>query len=244
MPPPLEITATPPRYALIGAVTFLASMGFILEHGWYAVVGIFLAYVGLLFFGGYRVLVADDGVVITTRFAHRRRFVPWSAVVAARRSARGVQLDLARGTLLLHAHRRDQPALLDRVNAALAVYQALAARDPDAVLARRGRDRETWLRAFSDTEGDFRSAPLGEDQLWHLVESPTAPPTARAAAALVLTRTAGDEARGRLRLAAEACASPRLRVVLDEAGSGAAEEALYAALDEVEDHERVALVSR
>jgi hypothetical protein len=33
-------------------------------------------------------------------------------------------------------------------------------------------------------------------------------------------------------------------VVLDEAGSGADEEALHAALDEVEDHEETALVSR
>ncbi len=128
-------------------------------------------------------------------------------------------------------------ALLKWVEAQWEAYQAARAGDLGARLARGGRDRDTWLRALSANEGDFRTAPLAPEQLWTLVEGPGTPPTARAAAALVLARGAGDEDRRRLRIAATGCEHPRLRVVLDQAGRGVDEEVLGEALDGVEDEE-------
>ncbi len=95
-------------------------------------------------------------------------------------------------------------------------------------------------RALSANEGDFRTAPVAHEALWGLVECPGTPPTARAAAALVLSRGAGDEERRRLRIAASGCEHPRLRIVLDQAGRGVDEEALGEALDGVDDEEEAA----
>ena len=50
-----------------------------------------------------------------------------------------------------------------------------------------------------------------------------------------LAREASSDDRARLRVAAETCAEPRLRVVLDKAGGGAADNDLLTALDDVED---------
>lgn len=53
-----------------------------------------------------------------------------------------------------------------------------------------------------------------------MVESPAAEVTARAGAAAVLEQEATEDDRARLRIAADACAEPRLRVVLDKAATG------------------------
>ena len=157
--------------------------------------------------------------------------------MSALATPQGVEVTLDDGSLAVRAEGSTRVALLSRIDEALKAYRAGDAGDLGARLARSGRDRAAWLGALSDRRGDFRTAPLDDERLWHLVESPTAPPTARAAAALVLSRGAGAEDHRRLRIAADACAFPRLRVVLDKAGAGADEEALGEALDAVEDED-------
>jgi hypothetical protein len=187
----------------------------------------------------WRIVVARDGLFVE---GMQRRFIPWSEVVSTRCSWGGVSLKLTNGALALPANGDQQPALLARIDEALAAYRADASVDLDTRLARRGRDRGAWLRALSGREGDFRSAPLSDEQLWSLIERTSTPATARAAAALILARSADENDRARLRITAEACASPRLRVVLDGAGRGVGEEALCQVLDEVEDEDEKAPV--
>ena len=56
--------------------------------------------------------------------------------------------------------------------------------------------------------------------LWRVVEDPTAATTARAGAAFALRSTLDDDGKARLRIVADACAAPKLRVALDELATG------------------------
>jgi hypothetical protein len=197
-----------------------------------ALLGLVLVAAIAILLGPKRVVVARDGIFVTPRLSLRRRFVPWRDVVSARSTWSGVRVELCSGALTIPMFKS---ALLARIEQGLATFQATEPADLATRLARRGRGREAWLRALSGREGDFREAPVPDELLWHVVESPGTPPTARAAAALILTRDASEKNRRRLRIAAEACAEPRLRVVLDEAGKGTGEEALAEALGALDD---------
>jgi hypothetical protein len=187
--------------------------------------------------------VGADGLLLRHRLGSR--FVPWAEVVSVRPYARGVAVNLKRGTIELPLSARAEvqegpqeetrAALVDRASAALAAYRrddevAVAAR-----VARGGRSKEAWFRRLFERKGDYRAAPLLTDQLWRIVESPAAVPTARAGAAAILAQSAGDVDRARLRIAADACAAPELRVVLDKAAEGATDEELREALAAIED---------
>ncbi|HZU83716.1 MAG TPA: hypothetical protein VE987_12400, partial [Polyangiaceae bacterium] len=82
------------------------------------------------------------------------------------------------------------------------------------------------------------SAALPSERLWRVVEDSSADRTARAGAALALTRSLDDTGRERLRVAAESCAEPRLRVALSTfatpAGARASDEELAATIDAIE----------
>ena len=221
------------------ALARVAACFLLLAGGWYSLTGA-LALVASFLFVLIRkrtIRVATDGLLVHGLRGWGARFIPWEDVVSADYAPDGVAVERTGGTLTLRADEFTRGALLDRIESALAAYQD--GDEPEALatrLARRGRDRAAWLGGLSP-EGDFRCAPLDDDHLWHVVENAAAPPTSRAAAALVLTRSGGEEARSRLRIVAEACAMPRLRVVLDKAVSGADDESLGAAMDEVEDED-------
>ena len=104
------------------------------------------------------------------------------------------------------------------------------------VLARRERSHIDWVKALhaATAKVSHRASPLSLEALWRLVESPRAEPLARAAAAIALEPKLAREDRARLRIAAEATASPRLRIALDRVAEGADEEALAEALAAVE----------
>jgi hypothetical protein len=71
-------------------------------------------------------------------------------------------------------------------------------------------------------------APVDEAELWAVLDSPSARPADRAAAAVALAIT-GDDAKKRVRVAAESVVDESLRTAL-EAASGEDEAALEAAL--------------
>jgi hypothetical protein len=188
--------------------------------------------------------VGADGLLVATRIAPR--FIPWSDVVSVQYDGLGIVVHLANEAVRipLSNRRRDndydrvtQEALLTRAQQALAAFRS--GREPDAAtrVARAGRSHEDWVRALFDREGTFRTAPILDDQLWSVVESPHAEVTARAGAATVLARGAGELERSRLRVAADACTAPRLRVLLERTASGASEEELDGALRELEEED-------
>jgi hypothetical protein len=113
-----------------------------------------------------------------------------------------------------------------------------AARTPVAAaaslpLARDGRAAADWLngvRALRVESPDYRSADVDDEILWSVVEDPRADPTARVGAAAALVAERDQQARARLRVAAEASAMPQLRETLDAIASAEAEDDVTLAL--------------
>lgn len=107
-------------------------------------------------------------------------------------------------------------------------------------LARAGRGTRAWLREValaSDDRASFRVPAVPAEALWRVVEDPAAASTARAGAALALRARLDDEGRTRLRVLADACAAPRLRVALQQVASTAEAEALEEAFEALQDDE-------
>jgi hypothetical protein len=61
----------------------------------------------------------------------------------------------------------------------------------------------------------YRRAAVPSASLWQIVEDPTAEPPIRAGAAVALVQALDEPGRQRLRVAAQACAAPKLRVALE-----------------------------
>lgn len=219
---------------------------------WLGVIGMAAAIAAPIYFVNATVHVGADGLLIVHRLG--KRFVPWAEVESVDPYVRGVAVKTrnevgkvgkvgevleipttSRFQLYYEYEKAAQAAFVTRAREALEAYRRGDLVDAAALLSRRGRPVDEWIRALLDRGGDFRAAPVPDDRLWQVVESATATPTARAGAAAVLARSTEEQGRARLRIAAEACASPRLRVVLDKAASGAPEDEVHAALAEVED---------
>jgi hypothetical protein len=100
------------------------------------------------------------------------------------------------------------------------------------VLARGERSARQWLRDMRDLtkRHDYREAAVTSEHLWPVLENAAVDSPARAAAAVALRDHLDEEGRARLRVAAEACASPNVRVAL-EAVLGEDEEELTRALE-------------
>ena len=75
----------------------------------------------------------------------------------------------------------------------------------------------------------YRETRLDEDRLWRVLDDAAAPPATRAGAALAIS-VLDQPARLRLRVAAEACAEPKLRVALSRVANGASDPELEEAL--------------
>jgi hypothetical protein len=112
----------------------------------------------------------------------------------------------------------------------------------DAALLRRGdRTLGDWIASLRNigagANADLRTAPIPRERLFRIVEDPSAPAPARAAAAVALGGEPDDDTRARLRGAAESTAAPRLRVVIEKAAGGDDAGDLEEALREVEAEE-------
>lgn len=107
-----------------------------------------------------------------------------------------------------------------------------------ALVRRGGRAPSQWVQALrgigAGANADARTAPVVPERLWRIVEDPSAPADARAGAAVALAQTADDEARARLKTAAAATAAPKLRIAIETAATAETDEAIAAALSELE----------
>jgi hypothetical protein len=195
-----------------------------------------------------KVTVGLDGVLV--KWLWQKRFIPMSDIVTIH--AEGptrIRLELTGGRVEIistasakqrsrtgvFTERRDM--ILARIREA---WQTHRARGPGAdvatIVARGTRSLEEWKKALATLESadaGYRQAALREEDLWRVVEDPRASEDARAAAALLLRKGLDEPGKARVRVAAEATASPKLRVAL-EASISDDDAAALAALDEVE----------
>jgi hypothetical protein len=203
--------------------------------------------------------VGADGVVVS--WFGRKRFVSYADIALVGRYDKGwgrsrylgVTLHLRSGEALdlpitQSEWGTESVALLEeRLREAMEAHHSGDA-TADAALLRRG-DREVsdWVSALraigAGANADMRTAPLPRERLFRIVEDPASAAADRAAAAVALGTELDDEARARLRGAAEATAAPRLRVVIEAAAASTEQAELEAALAELDDQERRARVA-
>jgi hypothetical protein len=184
------------------------------------------------FFFGLRVTVGADGVLMEWPLLRRSRFIPYSKVVAVRPKPGVVVLAFANGDqyeIATHVTKRASSverdeAFVERLEDACEAYRTRGGSAPLASLFRGGRTARGWiadLRALgAAAKGGYRSIALPMETLWCIALDPAEPEDVRIGAGLVLQSHLDDQQRSRLRVAAEAAASPRVRVALTAAADG------------------------
>lgn len=190
-----------------------------------------------------RVSVGADGV--HTSWLGRRKFVPYreiERVVPELGQLRIVTKD--KRSIVLRGQRRsfrastraDHRAMVERLRAAIEEHVARdRTREALEHLPRARASAGEWLRELRalavGAEGSYRRAVVSHDALWRVIEDPSVDAVACAGAAVALGSALDEQGRARLRVAAEASASPKLRVALEAASKPDDEGALEDALD-------------
>lgn len=194
-----------------------------------------------------QIAVGLDGILV--RWLWRKTFIPMGQIRNAFADGdRAITLRLVSGeteTLYTSMARRGgsnrftvahRDAVLARIREALLSHRSVAkSADAAALVARGAQTQAEWLASLAklrDARGSYREAAVRDDDLWKVVEDPTAPEDARAGAAMVLRGSLDDSGRTRVRVAAEAAASPKLRVALD-AVTEESDERAHDALNEL-----------
>jgi hypothetical protein len=170
-----------------------------------------------------RITVGIDGVLV--RGAGKTRFFPYAGVDDVREQA-GSILVSCDGRVVLRLQLHDA----DTARAATLVQRFKDAMERAARARSEGAERVMDMARASPRSssrlasrklasaavggGDYRQAAVTHEQLWELVEGPTADATSRAVAARALASEGKDEARARVRVAADRCADPGVRVAL------------------------------
>ena len=196
------------------------------------------------------VIVGADGV--TTRGALRRRYIPFRDIesVSLERAAASPSTVAAISLALRDGRSIRVPIPTGNDTAAAAVRWriqlglAAAADAPDAparlaLLGREGRAIQDWRRNLASIAGvdaGYRAVPLSRADLETILDAPSSTVEQRLGAAIALwalaRREASSSSAPRLRIAAEQCAGPRLRVALGELAEGTEEAAIDEAVAE------------
>jgi hypothetical protein len=169
-----------------------------------------------------RIEVGADGLLL--RWLGLKRFIPYERIEHVEASGSFVRITTKEGrgaTVYPLADAIGLDALIARIEAARRTRMLPTPRaELEARLDRGERTVEEWRRHLASLEDHdgYREAALPRDELWRIVEDPSAPEAARLGAALVLRRIDGaSPASPMLRVAADAVASPKLRVALETA---------------------------
>lgn len=237
-----------PRWAVLAFFLFFVSF----FHPLQGLAGLFVPVLLVFAMWPARVTVGPDGVLLT--WLALRRFYPCSKIRSVTQrgalSARTV-LTLVDGSEIHLIARenasRDEErhaqhgALRLRIEGALEAFrQRLPEVDPTSLLAAGGRSAVEWmrsLRAMSVGGGGYRQAALSSEQMWRVVQDPTASPSTRTGAAIALSPSLDEAGRSDLLRAAEACAHPKVRVALTSLAVGASETAVLDALEPLAEEE-------
>jgi hypothetical protein len=162
-----------------------------------------------------RVAVGVDGVHV--HGTSRARFFAYREIDEAR-VTRG-DLELVRNgqvVLRLQLHGEDaarRDAVLGRITENIARVREGRGAAAAQLVASSTKDD---LARLAHGAGNYRMTTLSREALWALVEGPEIEASARKAAAEALVRASDDAELARLRVAAERCAEPQVRVALEE----------------------------
>jgi hypothetical protein len=198
-----------------------------------------------------RLEVGADGLFI--RWLFWKRFIPHADVHSCveydegwgRSRYKGLMLVLESGEtvrLPISQSRWDNGKVAmihERIREAAGVWREGGATADTSVLA-KAKDHTIldWVRHLralgAGTLATHRVAAVVPETLWRIVEDPSMRAKERAAAAVALSGSLDEEAKGRLRVAAQATAEPKLRVALEAVADGKDDEDVVHALQEME----------
>lgn len=194
------------------------------------------------FFFGLRVTVGADGVLLHWPLLGKRRFVALARIASIETERDVVGLRLTDGTrfdILTHASLsaaslERHHALHERIEDVCEAYRARGESAPLHTLLRAGRSAKDWVAALramgSSATGGYREGMPPRDVLLRVALDPTAPEEIRIGAGVVLQGELDERTRLGLRFAAEAAASPRVRVALMASADDADDDELAEAV--------------
>lgn len=192
------------------------------------------------------VVVGADGVSV--RGELRERFHAFESVQAVCSDASGLALMRHDGTVVRllgsQANPQRRARLQLRLEEALVVYRSTPRGPALAGLQRGEESYAAWvasLRSLVTQQGVYRASPLRREDFLQLLDNPHVEATTRVAAALALSDPSGElpvEARGRVRVAAEATANDALRVALERTLDGEFDERSLQRLVRVQEAQR------
>lgn len=226
----------------------------------FAAIATFLAYTFALAFAPTTVLVGTDGFVQKWLFSSK--FFPFSRVSSVTtykdwiggKLQRGVRVGLEGATEVRLPTGQTDVGEVEAASLAARLEQARrahaeGARSPRTDVLHRGeQDARAWVRSLRRLgEGalDHRTAAMPTDALLRMVEDSSRGAQERVGAAVAATSSGDPEAARRVRIAAEATASPKLRIALESVSAARhddpeAELALVEALSEASAMDREA----
>lgn len=195
------------------------------------------------------VAIGADGVHVRARLG-RDRFVSHGDLRRVEASGSEIRLEVAGGEPLRlgtsfvgdtgHPLARASSIASLLEEARMRFLASDRAKGIATLLAPGGRTASEWREALSSlsaTQASFRTAAVGDDQLWDVALDASQLPEVRIAAAVALGDRIDDEGGARLRIAADDSAAPRLRVAF-EAVAARDEEALLATLGAIAEEKR------
>lgn len=210
--------------------------------------GLALAFYGLERAMASAIEVGRDGVLLTGLGGRRFiRFTDVSEVNTTTHGALGLTLTsgeqvvanigpIERATVLAKRIERCRLAARNEIDETEA--RRLIGED-----ARTLADRIPELRKLGRPNASYRESSLSRDQLWRIVEDTSLPATTRLGAAVALSGDLAEPDRVRLRIAADATASPKTRVALEAVAAETTDnERLVQTLGELEDEEEAQLL--
>jgi len=171
-----------------------------------------------------RVAVGLDGVLV--KGTSKTRFYAYRDLDDVAVANGDIELR-RRGKVLLRLqmHGADavrREAVTDRIRTNIARVKAGESAVAAQLVASSSKEA---LSRVASGRTDYRAATLSREALWALIEGPTVDAESRRAAAEALATTNDDHERARLRIAAEHCADPRIRVALTELAERIPEDA-------------------
>jgi hypothetical protein len=189
----------------------------------FAAVGVYAGFAALsatVFRFASRVAVGVDGVLV--KGTSRTRFFPYRELDEVRDARGDIELvRKGRVVLRLQLHGADavrRDAVVGRIRENIARVQ----RGEHAMAAQLvSASSQEQLTRVASGGADYRAASLSREALWALIEGPAVDASARRAAAEALAKTSDGVDRARLRVAAEHCADPKVRVALEQLAEGA-----------------------
>ena len=225
-------------------------------RGTHLQIPILIAYLGFMFLTRTQVTVGADGVLRSwlgkkefwsygdiasvTRFldASMWRKHKWQGVELELRSGERVRLPITSKNGLKQGQI---DLVIERIREAMESHRQGEPAADTALLARHARPVADWIQSLraigSGAHVDHRTAPVGPERLFRIVEDPSLPPSARAGAAVALGASLDEGGKARLKGVAEAIAAPKLRIAIEAAAVGddaALTEALAALESEAE----------